>query len=796
MGLPYLCLTKHRYMIRKPLLTTLLLLLAISLEAQPSLSQKTIDRIIQSMTLKEKAQMLVGAIDGTNYEGVPSATGDESQGQRVPGAAGQTNAVTRLGIPSTVVADGPAGLRMMPIRPGDSSTYYCTGFPVEILLASTWNKALIEDVGQAMGNDILEYGVDLILGPATNIMRNPLCGRNFEYFSEDPFLAGKMSAAMIRGIQSRGVGTSLKHFAANNQETNRLFNDARVSVRALREIYLKPFEIAVKESQPWSFMSSYNRINGVYAQESHDLLTRILRDDWGFKGFVMTDWTGLRNTPAQVHAGNDLMMPGKREQIDHIVEAVRSGELSEADVNRNVRRILEYIVKTPTFRGYQYSNHPDFEANATVSRRAAEEGIVLLKNENNTLPLQSACNIAFFGVHSYSFIHDGFGSGHVSTPYVVNMLQGMQDNGFTYNGKLKTFYDHLIAMKDAEFKFSPISGIPVLETIGIGAHLEDVSLEAYAYPAIAAESDMAIITLGRKPGEAFDRNVEGDFNLTEAEFSMIKDVCSAFHARGKKVIVILNVGGVVETASWKDLPDAIVLAWMPGQEGGHAVADVLTGKVNPSGHLPATFPLSYADVPGAANFPSTYGKDYSDGMNGLSAVLANKPGNPEEKNVGYTDYDEGIYVGYRYFQTYNVEVSYPFGYGLSYTTFAYENAAVTRKGNTYTASVTVRNTGSVPGKEVVQLYVSAPEGKLDKPAMELKAFGKTELLQPGETDVIRMQFTAEDLASFDEIVSAFVTDKGAYEARFCKDAESVVHSVPFTVPSTKSYPVSNVKITE
>ena len=796
MEVPYLCITKHSHMIRKTLLNTLLLLSAISLGAQPSLSQKNIGRIIQSMTLEEKAQMLVGAIDGTGYEGVPSATGEASVGQRVPGAAGQTNAITRLGIPATVVADGPAGLRMMPIRPGDSSTYYCTGFPVEILLASTWNTPLLEEVGHAMGNDVLEYGVDLILGPATNIMRNPLCGRNFEYFSEDPLLAGKMSAAMIRGIQSRGVGTSLKHFAANNQETNRLYNDARVSVRALREIYLKPFEIAVKESQPWSFMSSYNKINGVYTQESHDLLTRILRDDWGFKGFVMTDWTGLRNTPAQVHAGNDLMMPGKREQIDHIVEAVRSGELSEADVNRNVRRILEYIVKTPTFRGYRYSNRPDFETNAAVSRQAAEEGIVLLKNEGNILPLAKACNMAFFGVHSYRFIHDGFGSGHVSTPYVVNMLQGMQDNGFTYNEKLKTFYDHLIAMKDAEFNFSPISGVPVLETIGIGAHLEDVALEAYAYPTIAEESDMAVITIGRKPGEAFDRNVEGDFNLTEAESALIKDVCKAFHARNKKVIVILNVGGVVETASWKDLPDAIVLAWMPGQEGGHAVADVLTGKVNPSGHLPATFPLSYADVPGAANFPSTYGKDYSDGMNGLSVVLANKPGNPEEKNVGYTDYEEGIYVGYRHFQTRGVAVSYPFGHGLSYTVFDYENASVTRKGNTYMASVTVRNTGSVPGKEVVQLYVHAPKGKMDKPEMELKAFAKTGLLAPGEAETLKMHFTVEDLASFDEGASAFVTDKGIYEARFCKDAESAVLSVPFTVPSVKTYPVSNVKVTE
>ena len=780
--------------ISRILILPTLLVATVAMQAQPRLTQKNIDKVIKAMTLEEKAQLLVGAMDGTGYEGVPTATGDASQKERLPGAAGQTNSITRLGIPSTVLADGPAGLRMLPHRPGDPNDYYCTGFPVGIVLASTWNVSLMEKVGRVMGREVLEYGADLLLAPAVNIIRNPLCGRNFEYFSEDPLLSGKMAAAMVRGIQSQGVGVSVKHFAANNQETNRLFNSAQVQVRALRELYLRPFEIAVKESSPWSLMASYNRINGVYSQESHDLLTRILRDDWGYKGFVMTDWTGLRNTPAQVHAGNDLMMPGKKSQIDQIVQAVRNGELSLEDVDRNVRRLLQYIVKTPSFRGYPYSNHPDLQGNALVSLQAAEEGMVLLKNDNQALPLSGGGNIAYFGVHSYRFIHDGFGSGHVNTPYVINLLQGMEEKGFSYNQKLKTYYDNAIATADAEFAFSPLSGLPVLDNVGIGAHLVDSELLDYAYPAIAEESDLAIVTFGRKPGEGFDRTVEDDFNLSQAEEGLLRSVCHSFHAKGKKVIVVLNTGGIMETASWKDLPDAILLAWMPGQEGGRAVADVLTGAANPSGHLPATFPLRYADVPGAEDFPTTYGKDVSDGMNGLSKILDNHPLDPTERNAGYTVYNEGIYVGYRHYLTHHAGVSYPFGFGLSYTAFTYENASVSRHGDGFIARVTVRNTGKTPGKDVVQLYVHAPSGTIEKPESELKAFAKTRLLAPGEAETVEMRFSRYDLASFDEVLSAFVTEKGLYEARFCQDAETTCARVPFEVPSTGKYVVSNVRI--
>lgn len=769
-------------------LIELVSLVSMTMTAQPKLTEKNIEKILRDMTLREKAELLVGSIEGLNYTGIPMPTGNQEGYQRVPGAAGQTNTIPRLGIPPTVVADGPAGLRILPHRPDDENSYFCTGFPVEILLASTWNTQTLYEVGRAMGNEVREYGVDVILGPATNIMRNPLCGRNFEYYSEDPLLSGKMTAAMVKGVQSEGVGTSVKHFAANNQETNRGENDSRLSQRALREIYLKPFEIAVKESQPWTIMSSYNKINGEYAQSNKDLLTKILREDWGFQGIVMTDWTAPRESEKQVAAGNDLLMPGRSVQIEQIVSAVEEGRLLEKDVDACAKRILQYIVKTLRYKGYAYSEKPALEEHAIVSRRAAEEGVVLLKN-NGALPVK-ACSVALFGIQSYEFLHDGIGSGHVNTPYVVNMVDALKDRGFSCNEPLADAYRLHIAADKVKWQFHPMSKWPLMENIGVGAPVYEMELPAYAYPVIAKESDLAIVTIGRKPGEGFDRDIQDDFNLSEVEKNLLSDVCKAFHAEGKKVIVILNVGGVVETASWKDLPDAIVLPWMPGQEGGNVVADILTGKVNPSGRLPITFPLRYEDVPGADDFPTTFGTgDRYD----IVGALLNPWKSPDghTKNYDYTRYDEGIYVGYRHYQTRGAAVSYPFGFGLSYTSFSFAEPTVKRNGNQFTASIKVTNTGSVPGREVVQLYIAAPTGHLDKPERELKAFAKTGELAPGESEVLQMTFSAYDLASFDEAASAFVTDKGTYTALFCTDVLSPQAAKDFTVPSKKSYPVNN-----
>ena len=330
------------------------------------------------LSLEDKAHFVIG-VGMAGFSGDNAVIGATQS--LVPGAAGTTYPLDSLGIPAIVLADGPAGLRIDATREGDSATYYCTHFPIGTLLASTWNTQLIEKVGQAIGEEVKEYGADVLLAPALNIMRNPLCGRNFEYYSEDPVVAGKTAGAYITGVQKNDVGTSIKHFAANNQETNRMNTDARISQRALREIYLKGFEIAIKESKPWTVMTSYNYINGTYTSESKDLVQTILRDEWGYEGTVMTDWFGGKDGALQMWAGNDMLQPGKNEQFDSIVAGVKSGKLAEADLDRNVSRILNLIEKSPRYQGYKYSNKPDLKAHAEVTRQSAAEGMVLMKNE-------------------------------------------------------------------------------------------------------------------------------------------------------------------------------------------------------------------------------------------------------------------------------------------------------------------------------------------------------------------------------------------------------------------------------
>lgn len=722
-------------------------------KSTPQLGRNSIDDVIAAMTLEEKAHLVIGT-GMAGFEDGESAVVGETR-SIVPGAAGTTFPIDRLGIPAIVLADGPAGLRISPTREGDTTTYYCTHFPIGTLLASTWNPELVENVGNAIGNEVLEYGVDVLLAPALNIHRNPLCGRNFEYYSEDPLVSGKIAASYVRGVQSNGVGTSVKHFAVNNQETNRMANDALVSPRAAREIYTKGFETVVKEAEPWTVMSSYNYVNGTYASENKELLTTLLRDEWGFKGLVMTDWFGGNDSPAQMRAGNDMLQPGYAKQYEDIVAAVKNGTLDEALLDRNVKRILELIMKTPRFKKYAYTNTPDLKAHAEVTRKTAAEGMVLLKNNDGTLPLKDSCKqVALFGCTSYDFIPGGTGSGNVNRAYTVSLLDGLEKGGYTIDASLSREYNAHLQKERERIKAES-------DTSTLAAFLPIVLPEELMFPTerlnrAAASNDVAIITVGRGSGEFRDR-ASSNFDLSADNVALIKNICKAFHDAGKKAIVVLNVGGAVETASWNDAPDAILCAWQAGQEGGNSVSDVLSGKANPSGKLTMTFPVSYQDHASSANFPIDLETD-------IKIVKGSQGPKHDLKDVDYTAYEEDIYVGYRYFDAFDKPVVYPFGYGLSYTDFEYSDPRIKENNGHYTVDVTVKNTGSRPGMEVVQLYVAAPDSKnANKPVKELKAFAKTRELAPGESQTVSMSVDAADLAWYDENRSAWIVDAGVYD---------------------------------
>ena len=711
---------------------------------------KKVKEILSKMSLEEKAKFVVGTGMKANNASVNGAVGATLG--KVNGAAGTTFPIDRFELPPIITADGPAGLRIDPLRKEDSKTYYCTAFPVGTLLASSWDTKLVEKVGRAMGSEVRAYGVDILLAPGMNIQRNPLGGRNFEYYSEDPVVSGFMGAAMVNGLQSNEIGTSVKHFAVNNQETNRTSVNSVVSERALREIYLKGFEIALQNSSPWTVMSSYNKINGDYAPESHDLLTGILRDEWNFKGFVMTDWFGGKDGVAQMHAGNDLIMPGTANKTKAIIKAIENKTLDIKDLDRNVERILAILLKTPSYNKINNSNNPDLKGNAKVSREAAAEGMVLLRN-NDALPLRIGTKIALFGNNSYDIIPGGTGSGEVNKAYVINLDEGLLNEGFKLNkiisDKWRTYLKEVKATMPVRTN--------LLET---PKPLDQMQLTEEELGQLAKTNDIAILTIGRNGGEGHDRKIDYDFNLTAEEKLTLNKIAEAFHKQNKKVVVVLNIDGVVEVASWRDSVDAILLAWQPGLEGGNAIADVLSGKVNPSGKLAITFPVKYMDVPSAKTFP------------GIA---------DEKSKTAY--YEEGIYVGYRYYDTFKVTPAYEFGYGMSYTKFSYYKIKLSDKQfkDKLKVSIDVTNSGSKAGKEVVQLYISAPTANLKKPLKELKGFAKTKLLQPGEKQTLSFTITAADLASFYTDKSSWIADGGTYTIHIAASSKDIKKMASFRI---------------
>jgi beta-glucosidase len=777
-----------RILISSVLIFVFLMSASSQIANTPKLGKDPVKKVIAAMTLEEKASLVVGT--GMRMPGgpPPSPTGNapgnppaaqpsgpvigETQ-SLVAGAAGTSFAIPRLGITPMVVTDGPAGVRISPTRENDKNTYYCTAFPVGTLIASTWDTELAGKIGKAIGNEVLEYGADVLLGPGMNIHRNPLCGRNFEYYSEDPFVTGKIAAAMVNGVESQGVGTSVKHFAGNNAETNRNSLNTIVSERAWREIYLEGFRIAVQESQPWTVMSSYNLINGVYASENPELLTNILRKDWGFKGFVMTDWFGGKDPVAQMIAGNDMLMPGTPDQAKAIVKAVKEGKLDVAILDRNIEKILNIMLLSPRYKGYKYSNKPDLKAHAEVTRQAASEGMVLLKNEKGSLPLESSIkNISVFGNTSYEIITGGTGSGDVNEAYSVSLIEGLKNAGYKTNEDLTSLYINYLRLTRA--------GRPqargFMAMMG-SKPIEELNLNQDIINGMANVSDAAIITIGRNSGEGSDRtNTKGDFQLSDNEQQMIKNVSAAFKAKAKKVVVILNTGGVIETVSWRDLPDAILLAWQAGQETGNSIADIICGKVNPSGKIATTFPVSYEDVPSANTFPGKeLPSEQSADKGQVNSFMRIKP--------AVVTYEDGIYVGYRYYETFRVKPAYEFGFGLSYTNFTYSNLKLSSPKFTgkITVTVEIKNSGSIPGKEVAELYLSAPAVKLNKPIIELKGFAKTRLLQPGETQILTFNLDSRSLASFDPAVASWIAEAGSYSVKIGASSEDIRQNASFTL---------------
>lgn len=581
-----------------------------------------------------------------------------------------SKAMEQYGIVSITMSDGPHGLRCQKADAdmlGVNESEPATCFPTAVTSGATWDTALLKEEGRAIGEEGLSYGVDVVLGPGVNIKRNPLCGRNFEYFSEDPYFAGAMGAAWVQGAQESGVGTSLKHFAANNQEYKRFSGNSQVDERTLRELYFPAFETVVKTACPETVMCSYPRINNVHSSDNYWLLTEVLRHDWGFNGLVVTDWGALCDRVAAMHAGCDLSMPGGSDYMeDRVANAVRSGALAESDVDACAARVIKLALKGQNrTKGRAF----DKEAHNALAQKIAENGAVLLKNENKILPLDKN-DIVIIGEMARTMRYQGAGSSHINPTKLTSLCDALPDVPFAVGCDDK------------------------------GAVTEESLREAAE---TAKKSKIAVICAGLPDiyeSEGFDRDTMA---MPEGQVRLIETVAAA----NPNTVVVLFCGSAVEMP-WLDKVKAVLYMGLPGQAGGAAVANLLTGAVNPSGKLAETWPLTYSDVPSR----ETFGKKV-------------------------THYKEGLYVGYRYYEKADVAVRFPFGYGLSYTQFDYSDLKIEHR----TVTATVTNTGRVSGAEVVQLYVAPPKNGLYRPAKELKGFAKV-ALQPGESKTVT--FTLDD----------------------------------------------------
>jgi beta-glucosidase len=657
-----------------------------------------IQAIIARMTLEEKAALCTGA------------------------SAWTTTPIERLDVPEMIVSDGPHGVRRIAdIHSMANESLPATCFPTASCLASTWDTALVRKMGEALAEECIALNVDVILGPGANMKRSPLCGRNFEYFSEDPYLAGEMAASLIHGVQSKGVGTSLKHFAVNNQEFQRFTINAEVDERTLREIYLTAFEKAVKQAKPWTVLCSYNKLTGP---------TEVLKDEWGFEGLVVSDWGAVRDRVAALQAGLDWEMPGPQpRRVQAVVDAVHSGELAESALDESVRRILTVVFKakeTPKTGAF------DVDAHHELARQIASEGMVLLKN-NGLLPLKGQQHIAVIGRSAEEAHFQGGGSSHINSTKVAMPFKELKSRAgmaeVTYAPGYPT---------DNSFRQDLIDGAVAL------AEVAEVAVLYIALPTF-------------KESEGYDRV---DLDLTDQQVALIQAVSWV----QPNTVVVLNNGAPVAMDAWIDSVAAVLEGWMMGQAGGASIADVLFGKVNPSGKLAETFPHRLVDTPAYLNFPGGAGK---------------------------VSYGEGLFIGYRYYDAKQVPVLFPFGHGLSYTTFAFSNARVSQTtfkdvdGITVTLDVT--NTGSLAGKEIVQLYVHDQKSGLVRPEKELKGFAKVEL-QPGQTKTVSIPLDFRAFAYYHPEYKQWITEDGDFDLLIAASAAEIRQTLTVTLESTLHLP--------
>ncbi len=666
-----------------------------------------IQSILEQMTLEEKAALCTGA------------------------SAWTTTPIERLDVPEMTVSDGPHGVRRVPdVTQMALESYPATCFPTASCLASTWDVDLVRAMGEALGEECIALDVDVLLGPGVNMKRSPLGGRNFEYFSEDPYLAGELAANFINGIQGKGIGTSLKHYAANNQEFQRFSIDAQIDERTLREIYLPAFEKAVKEAQPWTVMCAYNKVNGTFASEHDELLNKILKDEWGFEGLVVSDWGAVRDRVAALRGGLDWQMPGPQgRHVEAVVAAVENGELDEAVLDESARRILRIVAMAQaTPKGGDF----DKEAHHALARRVAVEGMVLLKNDG-ILPLKGQEQIAVIG-HSAENAHfQGGGSSHINPTFVAVPYKELQ-----------------ALAPDAELTYA--AGYPTDDSF-----CQELIDEAAG---LAQSADVAILYIALptfKESEGYDRT---DLDLTEQQIALIKAVTAV----QPKTVVVLNNGAPVVMSDWIDDVSAVLEGYMMGQAGGGAIADILTGKVNPSGKLAETFPIKLEDTPAYLNWPG---------------------------GAGTVRYGEGLFIGYRYYDTKKVPGQFAFGHGLSYTTFVYGNATVSAERFTdsdgVTVSVDVTNTGDVAGKEIVQVYVRDHVAGLVRPDKELKGFAKVSL-EPGETKTVKIALDFRAFAFYHPEYGQWITEDGDFDLLIGGSSADIRQTLTVTLDSSLDLP--------